>query len=225
MGFDQPTMRMRKGYLTGPVFRSYGPPKPNRQLDPNGLQLLLPASAINPPPTQLMANSFAITLQPIEDANAPYRWEVKFNGFAIAWYVPFMLRREVRIPIAFGGVVEDPPAIIKLNADPPAVMWGNPALYPLSSDGSFKLFPEAGDAKVRGVDIAQFKKEDLEFFSLDFKKPLPLNDKGALELPKDARIPIDLAQRPFLVEVRVHERDCKGERTGQVIKGQVPFQL
>jgi hypothetical protein len=220
MGFNQPTMWMRRGYVTDVVTLIYDPPKPNPQIDGTSLQLLLPTTAISPPPTQTTPGSFTVTqvVPPLNPVGS-HEFRVEFRGLPVAWYVPFVLCRQVTVPIKFDGATEDP-GIVKLNADPPQVMWGNPALYPLSVDGSFKFFPEPEDCKAKGIDFNKFDPRDLEFFSLDLQQVLPLNPKGALELPKGARLPSDLATRPFLVEVRVHDRKQK-----TTVTGTVPFQL
>jgi hypothetical protein len=223
MPFDQPTLWMRAGYVMEVARLTHTPDVGAPVVDTAGLRLLRPTDVLTPP--EVMSVFHVTSLGP-EFAGGPDRFDVSFHGNPYIWYPLFAGGRQVRIPIAFGGgPVEDPPAIVKLQADPPLVFFAkNPTLYPLSIGGVFKFFPEPEDCKGKGVhaeiDFSTLDPRDLEFYSLEYKEVMPLNAKGGLVLPKDAWLPDDLAQRPFMVEIRLRDR----EHT-KPVTATVPFQI
>lgn len=204
MGFDRPTMWMRNGYATEPVIVRSERSRTGLRVEHAGMELLASGRAISAPPRQSVASSFEVAVM-AGAPGTPLQLQVRFCGSPALWYASFALRHQLRVPVGCEGVAEELSALVQLDADPPQMLWGNPVLHPLSLDGRFGFFADA----------------DLEFHSLDLQQPLPLDANGGLALAQGARLPSELARRPFRVEIRARDERSR-ER---VVHGVVPFQL
>jgi hypothetical protein len=192
MGFSSPTMWMNAGFAVPQVTITYSPGLADPVINKDGLVLLRPTTPVSAPRGQVLKDSFSITPTVSVDG-APTLFTVTFTGRPESWYWTFKAGRQVSIPIAFGSGLPEF-ALLPLNAVELSVLWGNPALYPLSTDGRMHFVP------------ADLEAKDIEFYAPSFGQALALNAKGALELPKGARIPHDLVQKPFELEIRVKDQ-------------------